>query len=232
MVKILNGEIVADDDPRLRQPPPPPPSAAAPRQHQQVPPGAAGGPPPAGQGQAGGIGFSLSAPPFRTVEPLPGSQPLLNLPDVEVFGVRITPYAILCCAGLGIMLGTRGVLIALVLYYVYLANRNSQAAVGVNEQGPGAMDYLQRYLNGPQPRGRQAGPGGPSGGRGAGAGPAGQRAQPQGQAPPHDGREYYAAGGEDEGQAQGPRGAPAAGGGAGSGGGWQAFQGTGNKLGK
>ncbi|KAG2448504.1 hypothetical protein HYH02_006395 [Chlamydomonas schloesseri] len=249
MVKIINGEIVADDDPRLRQR-----QASQPGPPESAPRGGRGeGSGPYGQGgqaarpgaqvdaaggaaaaaRAGGIGFNLSAPPLQFVPPQPGSD-TLGLPDVEVFGVRITPFAILGVVGLGMMLGWRGVLVALVLYYVYLANQGTnqqpaaqqqqqqQGAAGPQGQPPAAggnpMDFLQNYLNGPRPP--------PSAQRGShtGQGAAGPRHQ-----------QPYGVGtgaGQGQGQAQDPSAAAGGGAGRGSSGGWAAFQGQGQKLGK
>ncbi|KAG2444935.1 hypothetical protein HXX76_001671 [Chlamydomonas incerta] len=243
MVKIINGEIVADDDPRLRQrhasqsgPPEPAQGGgrgAGPGAYGHggpaAGPGAQPGPggPAAAGGGAGGIGFNLSAPPLRFVPAPPGSD-ALGLPDMEVFGVRITPFAILGVVGLGMMLGWRGVLVALVLYYVYLANQGTnqqqqqqqqQGAAGPQGQRPAGggnpMDFLQNYLNGPRPP--------PSAQRGPHAG--------QGAAGPNRQQHYDAATGAGHGQGQAPDPSAAAGGRSGSGG-WSAFQGQGQKLGK
>ncbi|PNW88692.1 hypothetical protein CHLRE_01g040550v5 [Chlamydomonas reinhardtii] len=247
MVKIINGEIVADDDPRLRQrqvPQPGPPEAAhggAGRgAYGTSGPGAGPGQQPgpggaAAAGGAGGIGFNLSAPPLRFVPPPPGSD-ALGLPDMEVLGVRITPFAILGVVGLGMMLGWRGVLVALVLYYVYLANQGSNQQPGAPQQhephqqgaarlqgqrpahGGNPMDFLHNYLNGPRPQ--------PSAQRGPHA--------DQGAAGPNRQQHYDAAAAAGHGRSQAPDPSTAAGGGGGQSGsgGWAAFQGQGQKLGK
>ncbi|GFR39672.1 hypothetical protein Agub_g143 [Astrephomene gubernaculifera] len=241
MVKIINGEIVADDDPRLKQ------------QHQSASgpaaagaysstgygfnaPGASGGrmgggPPAAaagpGRGGAAGSAFDLNAPPFRTLPPAPGVQPFLGLPDAEVFGLRVTPQAGMAGLALFIFAGWRMALVAAVLYVVYLMNQGVQGqppqqhpagrrpagapAPGQQQQQAGGASgggginpaaFLQRYFDGPKPRSQQ---GAERQGEGAGGG-----AEPAyGGAPSSAGR----------------------GGDVGGGGGFNAFQGRGNKLG-
>jgi len=112
MVKILNGEILQDDDPRLhqqhRRPAGPPANSSS---------GGGGGPPrarppfqgapPRPRGAANAGGFSLDAPPLR-MQPSAEGGPL---PDFEFFGVRVPGLHLAAVAGAGVFMGWRGALL-------------------------------------------------------------------------------------------------------------------------
>lgn len=154
------------------------------------------------------MGFNLNAPPLRFVEAAPGEN-VLNLPNVEIFGVSISPMVLLVIIGFGVMWGWRGVAVGALLLYAYVSNGGAasqaarprqQPAAGGPGQGPG--DFLQRYLNGPSPAARGPGRAGAHNASGDGPGGAGQAGHVSGASQAEDGDK------------------------------WAAFSGRGNKLGK
>jgi hypothetical protein len=97
MVRIIDGEIVADGDPRLAQ------------QRPEVPgqPAAASPAGPAAGG-TGGHAFSLSAPPLRVLQDAGGTK-------VVIFGFPIDATHLAMLVAAGVFMGSRGLLFAGVL---------------------------------------------------------------------------------------------------------------------
>ena len=73
-------------------------------------------------------------PSFRVVDPLPGSQPLFGLPDVEIFAVRLTPIVIAGFAGLALAFGWRGLVAGGILFYIWASSAPTPTPSGA---GPG-----------------------------------------------------------------------------------------------
>lgn len=117
MVKILNGEIVQDDDPRLQQHHARPAAASRPSAGRQGRPTAA----------AGGFssGFDFSAPAVKLVPRGSG-----GIPDVELFALRVPGVGLLGVAAAGAFFGLRGLLAAAVLGYLYVRTGGGGAAAG------------------------------------------------------------------------------------------------------
>jgi hypothetical protein len=113
MVKIINGEIVADDDPRLQQrqqqqQQQAPPRRPPPGPHASGAPFARGAPrPPPRAAAAAGGGFSLDAPPLR-MQPAADGGPL---PDFEFFGLRVPGLHLALLAGGAALMGWRGLML-------------------------------------------------------------------------------------------------------------------------
>lgn len=94
MVHIIDGEVFQDNDPRIQEV-----LAARERAARQQSASSQGPAAPAAASNAGGQpGFDLNAPPFRTVPPADGTQNFFRLPDIEIFGLRLTPYMLLAVA--------------------------------------------------------------------------------------------------------------------------------------
>ncbi|GLI60594.1 hypothetical protein VaNZ11_002741 [Volvox africanus] len=210
MVKIINGEIVADDDPRLQQ-----------RHQTNVATPSKGPSETQGDGarQPASPGFSLEAPPLQLV---PAGAGFLGLPNAVVFGVLISREVIVAAIIGGIFLGWNKIAVAMILYYLFMAFKsrsptNLQSTATASQQsGEGAgpprqqqQDWftktLRNYLEGPKPRSR-ARPGTAASGDMLGTDTRLHGAAQTGAALP-------------SGEAAGP------------GAGWAAFQGRGNKLG-
>ncbi|GIL65875.1 hypothetical protein Vafri_19520 [Volvox africanus] len=210
MVKIINGEILADDDPRLQQRHQPDIATPStiPSETQSV-----------GARQPASPGFSMEAPPLQFV---PAGAGFLGLPNAVVFGVLISREIIVAAIIGGIFLGWNKIAVAMILYYLFMAFKsrspaNSQsAAMASHRNGEGAepprqqqqdwfTNTLRNYLEGPKPRSR-ARPGAAASGDRLGTDTRLQGAAQAGAASP-------------PGEAAGPHA------------GWAAFQGRGNKLG-
>ncbi|KAL4859302.1 Microsomal glutathione S-transferase 3 [Chlorella vulgaris] len=97
MVRIIDGEIVQDDDPRVTG------QAAAPPPARQGPPLAQ--PPPPSAARRGG--FDFSAPPLRVVPDDSGSN-IANLPNLVVFGRTIHPQHVLMLIAACVFFGVKG----------------------------------------------------------------------------------------------------------------------------
>eukprot|EP00877_Chromochloris_zofingiensis_P000107 jgi/Chrzof1/10097/Cz04g26280.t1 len=136
MVRIVGGEILQDDDPRLQQ-------------------RSQGGGNVTHEGQEArqrtstshpqqhAPGFSLQAPAFKVI-PDPDGQ---KLPEFEVFGVRISSTALMLVAGSGIIFGWRGLFGASLLWYLCYRSAANQPAP---PQGPPPRRMnpaaLQQYM--------------------------------------------------------------------------------------
>lgn len=105
MVRIVDGEIVQDDDPRLQRP----------QQGQRAPAatGPAAAPPQAATGAAAGL-FDFSAPPLRVVPDADGTG-LGGLPSLVVFGAVLRPQHLLMVAAAAMFLGWRGLMVGAIL---------------------------------------------------------------------------------------------------------------------
>ncbi|KAF6266690.1 hypothetical protein COO60DRAFT_1473124 [Scenedesmus sp. NREL 46B-D3] len=130
MVRIIDGEIVQDNDPRLqaRQRP----SASRPQQGQQqhgFTNFTVGRPQMAAQQAAPAGGLDWSAPPFKAIPNEYGSM----LPDVELYGLRVPGVGLVAVAALGMFFGWRGLLGGLIFGYLYLTY--GQAAVAAAGHG-------------------------------------------------------------------------------------------------
>ncbi|KAF8072917.1 larB [Scenedesmus sp. PABB004] len=118
MVRIIDGEIVADDDPRVQaraQPQRRPPAQQPPAQFAAARNGGAG-PAPGGGAPVGRLDWS--APPLQLVPSAAGSS---MLPDaVVVYGLRVPTMGLLAVAAAGLFFGWRGVLGGAIFGYLYL----------------------------------------------------------------------------------------------------------------
>ncbi|WIA29119.1 hypothetical protein OEZ86_011630 [Tetradesmus obliquus] len=132
MVRIIDGEIVQDDDPRLQARQRPSASRPLPveQQHAGFTQFSARGPPPASQQAAPVGGFDWSAPPFKAIPNEFGSM----LPDVEIYGLKVPGVGLVAVAALGMFFGWRGLLGGLIFGYLYLTYGQG-AAAGAAGQG-------------------------------------------------------------------------------------------------
>ncbi|PSC71294.1 chromodomain-helicase-DNA-binding 1 [Micractinium conductrix] len=173
MVRIIDGEIMADDDPRV---------AAASAGSGG---GGAAGPRPA---QGGGAAprpdaarlLDFDAPVLR-LAPDDGTG-LAGMPALLLWGMRVPPQHLLLLLGAGLMFGWRGGVFAVLLYMWWRAS-SAGAAAGTAQQPPtqqrmaAAQDYFSRVLQ-QEPLGRGgAAPGEER--RGAGADPWAARGKPR-----------------------------------------------------
>jgi hypothetical protein len=120
MVRIVGGEIVADDDPRVAS------------QTRATAVGGAGA--PHTQGAATTTGFDLRQPALR-LAPNPAAPG--GLPDVVVFGVSAPGAGVLALAGLGVLAGWRAALLGGILGAVWLLNNNTNTNGGAGGAGHG-----------------------------------------------------------------------------------------------
>ena len=162
MVKIIGGEVVQDDDPRLRAPSRPAPEAGPSARRRQP----AGGPPAA----------------VRAVPAPPGTA-FLNLPDLEVYGRRVRSLHLALAAGSAVVFGPRALLVVALLWMISAGGDRppgdrppaGRAAAGATRAE--VQDFVANYMSRPPPRLRrergEPGPGSAAGGavgRGGGAG--------------------------------------------------------------
>lgn len=158
MVKIIDGEIVADDDPRVLQ-----------RTGQATQPtrqGYAQGATPAGSSHAtndvragaghpvANAGFNLNAPPFRVLDDPVEQRGVGGLPSVEIFGFKVTSTMYIAMAGAFYMFGWKGLLAAGVLSYIYQANNANPPA----PPGPSPYNTAANTPRAPVNSSRQAPP--------------------------------------------------------------------------
>ncbi|KAI3435899.1 hypothetical protein D9Q98_001957 [Chlorella vulgaris] len=143
MVRIIDGEIVQDDDPRVTG------HAAAPPPARQGPPLAQ--PPPPTAARRGG--FDFSAPPLRLVPDDSGSN-IANLPNLVVFGRTIHPQHVLMLVAACAFFGLKGLVVGGILFYVYISNdQPAQNRDGGRGQQAGTQNPVQHVL-GQVPLGR------------------------------------------------------------------------------
>lgn len=110
MVKILGGEIVPDDDPRLSQ------SSGQDQLRGDVDTGRTS--------QASSSTFDWSAPPVR-VQYEEGGTGMAGLPGLVVFGAPVSPNHCLMLAAAAVFFGLRGVCVGAILWYVWIRNRGA-----------------------------------------------------------------------------------------------------------
>jgi len=122
-VKILNGEIVADDDPRLPK--------ATPKN----------GPTPKGTEKKPPVNQNLhmaqengGAPPPDNAAPQ--QRGLLGLPHVTVFDVPLKPEMYLAALALCIFGGSTGMMGVILAFFGYRHHFRQQQRQGANRQGP------------------------------------------------------------------------------------------------
>ena len=172
MVKIIGGEVVQDDDPRLRAPSRPAPDAGPSARRQP-----AGGPPVA----------AMDPIPLRAVPAPPGTA-LLNLPDLEVYGRTVRSVHLALAVGAVVVFGPRALLVVVLLWMISAAGdgppggdrqsarRRAAGAAGATRTE--VRDFMTNYLSRPPTSmaGRERGEPGASGtpGSAAGGGAAGR----------------------------------------------------------
>jgi len=138
----------SDNDPRLQE-------ILTLRQHQSGVARPEEGPQvtPPGTHQPLTGGFNLNAPLLRIMPSLPGQQAMMGLPDVEVFGMRMTPLVWLGLPVLLLAFGWRGLIAGGIIFYIWQAsssptpsgrssgqtNRPISAGGGASSSGIGGM---------------------------------------------------------------------------------------------
>ncbi|PRW59609.1 hypothetical protein C2E21_1571 [Chlorella sorokiniana] len=162
MVKIIDGEIIPDDDPRVTGAAPRRPPAASPSRPAPARPGGA----PAAPRPQPSL-FDWSAPALR-LAPNEDGQGIAGLPDLRIFGalMRSTHAALLAAAVL--LFGAKGLLGGALLWYLYASNQQAQQAAPQGSQQE-RLASAQRFISGMFDQGRPgqggvapAGPSGPS----------------------------------------------------------------------
>lgn len=144
MVRIIDGEIVQDDDPRL---------------HQSGRSGAAASPGPgyggyhernerAGSTQGQSV-FDWNAPFLRFV-PSAASQGGIGLPDVEFFGFRVSSVLLISLA-VFMLVGWKAVLIMAILYFIWRTHQHRHQAAFSGGAAGGVGNFMQRYMQMPPP---------------------------------------------------------------------------------
>lgn len=111
MVKIIDGEIVADDDPRVTGRAVGPAGGGA----TAAPPRQQGGPGPApGPAAQGGSVFNFSAPVLSMV---PGDgQGIGGIPNFRLFGALVRAEHALALAAAAVFVGIRGVVVGAIIW--------------------------------------------------------------------------------------------------------------------
>jgi hypothetical protein len=144
MVRIVGGEILNDDDPRVVAAGRGTTAAAAGSSISNPSRGRSGGataPPPTVI--PAGLRVDWSAPPLR----FPPTRHGAALPDVvEVFGAEVPTLGLLAVGAAGLLLGWRGLLGGALLGYLYLSNRPQQQQQ--QQQQPGGA--LSRHQAAPR----------------------------------------------------------------------------------
>eukprot|EP00887_Chlorella_sp_A99_P006360 scaffold3.g6360.t1 len=145
MVRIIDGEVVQDDDPRLRQKatPPPPPAASSSR----APPAPA----------AGGAGvFDWDAPPFR-LAPDPPEEAIGGLSGIDLFGAHMRAAHAVAILAAGVFLGLKGLLIGGACWVLYkhsqVQGRAAAAAQGRQATAAAQAKAFFAQLTGGEPDG-------------------------------------------------------------------------------
>ncbi|KAL4426526.1 hypothetical protein ABPG77_008384 [Micractinium sp. CCAP 211/92] len=168
MVRIVDGEILQDDDPRLAGGPARRPAAAAGASRGNI--GNTSGPP----SQLRRSVFDWNAPPLRVVPDTDGTS-LGGLPGLRVFGALVPAQQLLMLAGLLLIFGWKGAVAGGLLWcwvqQQQLAGAGGEAAqpaAGGNQQArlAAAQDYFQSMFN-QAPLGRGGAAGRPAGGAAA-----------------------------------------------------------------
>ncbi|KAL4458538.1 hypothetical protein ABPG75_013403 [Micractinium tetrahymenae] len=166
MVRIIDGEIVPDDDPRLRGGPARRPGGAA-----GAVAGGSGSSAPAPQSHNRRSVFDWNAPPLRVVPDADGTS-LGGLPGLMVFGARVPAQHLLMLAGLLLIFGWKGALAGGLLWFWFqhqqlAAGRGGggQPSAGGNQQArlAAAQDYFQSMFGNQAPLGRGGVAGRPAG---------------------------------------------------------------------
>lgn len=130
MVRIVDGDIVPDDDPRAR----PAPADAS---RVQLRP-------------ATTSLFDWNAPIVRTCPPGRGEARWFGLPDVQVYGCRVRTPHVLAVALATYVFSWRGLVLGLAVLYAHLLQRRGPTAT-TTSTSPGIAQAVRDYWERPPP---------------------------------------------------------------------------------
>lgn len=129
MVRIVDGDIVPDDDPRVQQRP-------ADASRVQLRP-------------ATTSLFDWNAPIVRTCPPGRGEATWFGLPDVQIYGCRVRTPHVLATALATYVWSWRGLVLSLVVLYAHLLHRHASTAA--TSTSPGYARAVRDYWTRPPP---------------------------------------------------------------------------------